>query len=658
MLAVLPALFFLLVLVAAASRVGLRQGFVVATLVHTTGVVVGTELLSIPARLGYVEVAAWWAGATALAALWLWRRGDGRALAARLRSARDLLATRRPELIGIAVVLAVVALVGALSPPNNWESMAYRMMRVAMWLQQGSIDHYATPYLPQLYHSPLVSWHIAHLQLLAGGDRLANAAEWLALVGCVVVASLIARQLKAGFAVQVLAAVLAATLPTALLQGSSTQGNLLGAYWLLCFLLLFVQHLRAPALWRLGASGAALGFAVLAKPTVYVIAPPLVAVLGLYGALAYRRPARTAGALAAIGILAVLVNVGHYARNWEVFGHPVAPVGEENHFNARFGLDVLGANLLRNSLLHWGLPSAAFNTALLTAVDSALGGLPEPPAATQGWPLAQIGIQGRFNEVHASNLLHYWLLAVSAAGLIFARRRIRPASAATLATYLLAAWLLAVLALSGVLQWERWNTRYDLPLFMLGCPLAAVFLAAAFGAHVGRGGAALRTTAAVFLVASVPWLLLKESAPVLQLRFDYDTLPAESIFAATRERAYFNHLGGHGNHAAYTALADAIADLEPDAVGLHYRHKSEFAYPLYVLLRARLPNVRLAYYDVHGPAGSLASDGYLPPVVVKIGSRREKVRGEGSIYRAQLAQPGQPGNVSLLRRGPRQTEAR
>ena len=667
MLVVLPALFFLLTLVAAASRVGLRQGFVIATLICTTSVVVATELLSIPARFGYVEVAAFWAGAAALATLWLWRRGDGETLMVRLRGARGLWAARRPELVGIVVVLAVVGVIGVVVPPNNNESLAYRMMRVVMWLQQGSVHHYATPYLPQLYYAPLGSWFIAHLQLLAGGDRLANVPDWLALAGCAIVASLIARELKASFAVQVLAATLAATVPTALLGASSSMHNLLTAYWLMCFVLLFAQHLRAPTLWRLGACGAALGFALLTKPTAYVLGPPLVAVLGLYGAFAWRRPARTAGALAAIGLLAVLVNVGHYARNWELFGRPVAPSGEETHFNDRFGLDVLGANLLRNSLLHWGLPHVGFNTVVLATVDKALGGLPEPPAATKGKSLIESGIQGRFNEAHASNLLHYWLLAVSAAGMLLVRSRIRPRRAAVLAIYLLAAWLLAVLAFSGLLQWNRWNMRYDVPLFMLGCPLAAVFLAAAFGASADRGGAALRAASAVVLVASVPWLLLKESAPVLKLRSYYHPVPAETIFASTRERAYFNYLGNrfngmtdHGNYLVYTTLADAIADLEPNAVGLHYAGRSPFAYPLYMMLRARLPDVQLAYYDVRNPSAALARESYLPPVVVNMsptiardraGRRRHiprgKVRGEGSIYRSHLEQPN---GALLLRR--------
>lgn len=203
---------------------------------------------------------------------------------------------------------------------------------------------------------------------------------------------------------------------------------------------------------------------------------------------------------------------------------------------------------------------------------------------------------------------------------------------------------------------------------MLGCPLAAVFLAAAFGTRAGHRGAALRAASALFLVASAPWLLLKESAPVLKLPFYFHPVPAETIFATTRERAYFNGLGNRfnglsdrGNHLVYMALADAIADLEPDAVGLHYAFKSPFAYPLYMMLRARLPDVQLAYYDVrHNPSAALASEGWQPPVVVNLNQliardragrvrhhSRGKVRGEGSIYHTHLEQPS---GALLLRR--------
>ena len=666
MLVLLPALLFLLIMAAAASRGGLRQGFVVATVVYTLCVVAATELLSLPAMLRLPSAAVFWAVATAVAAFWLWRKVRPEGLRRRLRRASSRCATRRLELAGVVLVLAAVFLIGVLSPPNNWESMAYRMMRVVMWLQQGSVAHYATPYLPQLYHSPLVSWHAMHLQLLSGGDRFANAAEWLSLVGCAVAASLIARELRQPFRVQVLAAVLAATVPMGLLQGSSTQGNLLAAYWLLCAVLLSAQHLRRPAWWRLACCGAAAGFAVLAKPTMYVVGPPVALALALYGAVACRQPKRTALALAAALVIAVAVNGGHFARNLGLFGHPVSPVafasgasagpGQRDHVNERFGVDVLAANLVRNSMLHQGLPSAKFNSALLTATAELLGGIPDLPEATYGRPLARAGIQGRFNEVHAPNLLHYWLLAASAIGLAVLRKRALPANGVALTRCLLAGWLLAVVAFSGVLVWQQWNTRWDVGLFMLGCPLAATFLAAALRQRSREVG--LRVTAGLFLVASCPWLLLKESAPVFKPRFDYDALPAETIFAATRTRAYFNHLGGHPSYLAYAALADAIAQLQPDVVGLHHRYRSAFDYPLYTMLKERLPAVRVSYYDVSGNASTSLEERFAngeagagrPDVVVKTSGERRQVRGQGTDYTVYETRLAPPRGVVVLRR--------
>ncbi len=649
MMVLLPALFFLLVMAAAASRCGLRQGFVVATVVHTLCVVGATELLSAPAILRLPQVTAFWAIATILAAIWLWRWGDGHALRRRLRSAGTRSAGRRLELAGVAVVLVAVFLLGVSSPPNNWESMAYRMTRVVMWMQQSSVEHYATPYLPQLYHSPLISWHALHLHLLAGGDRFANSVEWLGLVGCGIAASLIARELRAPFRAQVLAAVLATTLPVAVLQGSSTQGNVLAAYWLLCAALLFVQHLRRPAWWRLACCGAAVGFAVLAKPTMYVIGPPVALALGLYGAIACRRPKRTALALVAVLALAATMNLGHYARNWQVFGHPISPPGQEDHVNQRFGVDVLAANLVRNSLLHWGLPSAKFNESLLAAAADLLGGIPDLPEVSQGLPLAQAGIQGRFNEMHAANFLHYWLLAVSAVGLACWRKRALPSTRAALCTYLLAAWTLGIVTFSGALEWERWNTRYDVGLFMLGCPLAATFLAAALRARRRMQDRCMRTVAWLFLAASCPHFLLKESAPVLKLDFDYETLPAETVFAATRTQAYFNHLGGPPYYLTFAALTDAIAELQPEVVGLYRAYKWPFDYPLYVLLKERLPEVRMSYYDVwNNTSASLASaDEELPDVVVKAYAGRRPAAGENTVYETHLTHTN---GVVVLRR--------
>lgn len=653
MLVAIPALFFLFVWLAAAIRVGLRQGFIVATVVATAGVVAVTELLSVAFSLGRPGLFVFWTAAMVVAALWFFRPGERRRCRHRLPNLRlgvgRTWAIGRLELVGVAIVLATVLLVALVSPPNNWESMASRMMRVAMWLQQGSVAAYATPYLPQISQPPLVSYHIAQLMGLGGGDWFANVPEWLALAGCPVAASLLARELKQGLRVQLVAAVVAVTLPMALLQGSSTQGNLLAAYWVLCAVLLLAQHLRSPARWRLVCCGLAAGFALLAAPTAFVVLPAAALALGLYGGVARRQPRRALRALAAAVALALVVNIGHLARNWLVFDHPVSPM-ISGQMNERFDLTVLMANLMRNSLLHWSLPNAAFGEQALSAVSAALGGIPEPEAATAGRTLEESRLPYRIRETETPNFLHHWLLVISAIGLL--TQLARGTASPPLLNYLLAGWLASIVGFAAVLQWEYWNSRHHTMLFMLGAPLAAVFFGRAFGhprtPQRPSGEGRLRAVPVTLLIASVPWLLFKESAPLLAAPAA-GAAPA-SVFARSRAEGYFAQIGGPSTYQSHVVLADQVVALQQAEIGLDIGWTGgaswiQFSYPLLALVKERRKDAEFSYTYVDAENPTATFQGVRPRVLVKAGGR---LTPRHERYRRLWTQPD--GTVILHRR--------
>ena len=609
-----------------------------ATVVATAGVVAATELLSVVAWLGRPGVLAFWSGAAALAALWLFRGSEQQRCRQRLpelqRGIGQAWAVGRLELVGLAIVLATVLLVGLVSPPSYPVSMANGMMRVAIWLQQGSLAAYATPWLAQISQPPLVSYQIAQLTSLGGGDWVASVPEWLALAGCSLVASLLARALGQSLRVQLLAAVIAATLPMGLLQGSSTQGNLLAAYWVLCFVLLLAQHLRSPALWRLVCCGLAAGFALLAASTAFVVLPAVAVVLGLYGGVACRRPRHALLALAAAAALALVVNFGHFARNAQVFDHPVAPIfaGETND---QLDLTVLTSNLMRNSLVHWSLPNAAFGEWVLDAVSALVGGIPEPPAATAGATLEQSRLPHRIKETETPNFLHHWLLVIAAIGLLTHLARGRAASPPLLVC-LLAGWLASIVAFAAVLQWQFGNSRQQVALFMLGAPLAAVFLTRALEGSrlpVGSERASesswrLRTVSVGLLIASAPWLLFKESAPLLPN--PVAAAPTTSIFARPRAEGYFSHLGGRAAYQSHVTLADQLVALRPDEVGLDFGLPwARTSYPLVALVKERHKETRFAYFgmDAGNPTRVFEPD-RRPDVIVKAGEPRPWTRFE------------------------------
>ena len=479
-LAILPALFFAALVAAFAGRGGLRQAFLYAAVGYTLTLVAATELLSLGGLLRPGPVAGFWAAAALLAGLYGWRYTDRGAALAAFRGAWGQFGGARLELLGAAGVLAVVLLMALAAPPNDPNSMGYHLPRVAQWAQQGSIGHFPASYLAQLFHPPLAEWNILQLQILSGGDRFANLPQWFALAGCGLTASLLARELQQGLAVQALAAVIAVTLPVGILLGSNSANDLVVSFWLLAFVLFAVQYLRERTAALLLLCGLALGFVLLTKGTGYVYAVPAAGLLLLYGLARNQgwRPRRRLGAAAAaIVALALLLNAGHYARNYALFGDPLRPADiGYSHLNEPVNLAALWSNLVRNSALHWALPSAAANDATLEAVRRVFGEtIDAVPGATLGLSLFEARLIFWMTGTKAGNFVHFWLLAAAVLAILAFRRRwqFNPLTA-----LLAGIALLGAISFSAALQFEQFNARYHTPLFMLGAPVAAVFVSA------------------------------------------------------------------------------------------------------------------------------------------------------------------------------------
>ncbi|QOJ35634.1 MAG: hypothetical protein HRU82_12090 [Nitrospira sp.] len=123
----------------------------------------------------------------------------------------------------IAIATAVIALI---APPNNWDSMTYHMSRVEHWRANGSVMHYSTNVVWQLYLNPWAEFAILQFQTLGfGSDRLANLVQWFAFVGALVGVSLLVRILGGALLAQSLAALVVASTPMVILQSTSTQND-------------------------------------------------------------------------------------------------------------------------------------------------------------------------------------------------------------------------------------------------------------------------------------------------------------------------------------------------------------------------------------------------------------------------------------------------
>ncbi len=135
----------------------------------------------------------------------------------------------------LLLVLLFSLLIGILYPPNNYDSMTYHMGRVAHWIQNKSIAFYPTHIGRQLNYQPFAEWIILHIQILTGGDRLANTVQLFFFAGGIVVITLIIQELGGSRRTQLLGAFLTGMIPMAIAQSNTTQNDVVGAYFVLCF---------------------------------------------------------------------------------------------------------------------------------------------------------------------------------------------------------------------------------------------------------------------------------------------------------------------------------------------------------------------------------------------------------------------------------------
>jgi hypothetical protein len=440
MLIVLPLLCFLALVVALLRR-GWAAGPGDACL--KSALLWGCLVTGITEGLGYCRllttgpVAALWSVATLTAlAIALWRRPEEVPWRGGLW---------RPETLsdwsllgGIVTVLALTGLTALWAAPTNYDSMTYHLVRIGYWMQQRDLAFFPTHIRRQLHLAPWSEFTLLNLILLTGSDRLVNLVQWFSLAGCTLGSGLIARQLGGPPRAQLLAGLLTTTLPMAVLQASSTQTDLVGSFWLVCLVYHLLQLLAAPRLSLCLAAGVSLGLAVLTKGTGYVFAAPLLA--WFLGALRSRRALpfrRLAAASLLAGVAALGLNSPFYIRNYNFYGNPLGPEGEDPPEAAfKFRNDGLSWKYLAsNAVRNLGIALATDVDRLNTRIDRAaraihhgLGLAIDDPHCT--WPYCQFGVGGahhlpKRHEDLAANSSHLVLFLFLGVGAIV-RGRVLP----------------------------------------------------------------------------------------------------------------------------------------------------------------------------------------------------------------------------------------
>ena len=264
-------------------------------------------------------------------ALVLWSSTGRARIAVQLPSAGQLrrVTVSHPCLAALLLALILATFLEAVLAlgvvPNNYDSMFYHLSRIGYWMQNNSVFQFYGGSVFQLQHPPnaeiLQGWSME----LTRGDRFAQFVQWTALIGLVCVVYEGARSLRFSRPASLFAAALFGTLPLPVLEASSTQNDLVAAFFVCAAALFLVRGIAGARSGDFVIGALALGLAVGTKGTVLLVVPWLV-VLALVAWWRWRPPR---GFVAVGCVLAFVAMAGLGAPNYvQTALNTGSPIGE------------------------------------------------------------------------------------------------------------------------------------------------------------------------------------------------------------------------------------------------------------------------------------------------------------------------------------------
>lgn len=559
---------------------GWRESAVLASIPWTLFLVVLTELLTQLHALTRIGVALGWMTFAMIGFGWM--ISQRRRLQAEIgppATAPLLAADEKIFLSAMGLLAVLIGLSALISAPNNWDAMEYHLPRVVMWINQRGVQFYPTVDWFQLDQPPLAEYGMLHLYLLYGSDRLVALVQWLAYVGCVVSASLVAKELGGDRRTQAVAAVLAAAIPSAILGASSTKNDCVLAYWIAVTVYLALRWRRIAGWTRAYEIGTAAGLALFTKGTAYLFLPSLLLACSMaWGRHAWRSfLIRLPLVIAMIAVICGPLWIRNYRFSGSPLGIPYfrgnGSVENRRFQNDHFSPAQVGADVLRNLALNIGVPGKRINEFSQREISrfiALLGVDPNEPGQISyrqsGEPLDFRVSFDPFDEFFSEDPAPL-LLFLLACGLVAVHWRRTRKDVRWLAAGLITAYVVYC----ALLRWAPSNERYVIPLIVLGSSFAAVVLTNELPRN------AVNVLAGLALAIGFPLAVFNQTRPLLT-RHGLQG----SILTTPRDATYFfdNHqqLAKPFLAGARAARASDCRSIGIDADLLH------FEYPMMALL--------------------------------------------------------------------------
>lgn len=549
-------------------------------------------------------------------------------------------------LLFLIVNLIIIASIAWTSPPSTWDAMVSNVARIMHWIQNQNIKVFPTNTEAQFYYPPFAAIAIMQLQVLSGTDYLSNFIQFFSMLGCLLLVSLIAKKLSPSITCQLFSIIICGTIPMLILQASSTQYELVLGFFILGFIYFIDEFTNHPSLLYSFLAGASLGLAVYTKPIAYVYVIPfififIVCVIRKFDFTNIKKSFAFWGVqILPIPLSFFAVSAPYFYRNYEYFGNILGnPVGL---VTIEFSFPKLITNTFWNlgGHLQFFYPVNSAISILINAIVSNFDNIFLVKSDIFGVFIIPVL---NFNEDNTGNAIHVILILVTLLIiLIFTfRKKIKNAYMNKYIFGIAFSFILFCL----FFNYNEYNIRYQLPLFILCAPLVGYILSKCINKKISY------LILILLLTISLPWVVLNETKPIVSyktLEPIYPTIsniigknvsdiinrnPAEfsqSIFKRDRTAQYFN--SNRNAREPFMVLSKNISEQKYEKIGLDIKHAApyDYEYPLWMLLKNSSGSIpRIEHVNVDNPSKNSQDNSlkdFKPEVIFSVKNGNEKIR--------------------------------
>jgi 4-amino-4-deoxy-L-arabinose transferase-like glycosyltransferase len=460
------------------NSTSIMENVIKSTLLFSVLLTAITELLSCGTALTYTAILCAWAvfGIISLGVLYQQKKLHKAFFILPVQtlkvSAKVLFASHKKMFIYGSILLTCLFLQGLLYPPNNWDSLTYHIPRIIHWISNESVGHYPTHISRQLYQPPFAEFVILHINVLSCSDLFSNTLQWCALFLAGIELWLITGLLGLKTKARIVSCFLLLTLPEAILESTSTQNDLVIAFFVLGGLYFCLKTIKENNSSAFLYFGACLGLGVLTKGIGYIYFAPICLFLGVAMFIKVFKQKMYRFVPTGVAVLAIffLLNSGHWTRNYNMLGNILGVSSTKQFGNEVHSPLYLLSSISKNIGLHLGpYPVTEISETVLRSLHEAVGIDIDDPKTNYGGSSYKGG-RRIAHEDSAPNPVQVCLL-VLAFMFFIPRKLLSKKDEVDSYEYAYYAMIfLQFVLFCFYLKWQPWHTRLHLPMIMAGLP--------------------------------------------------------------------------------------------------------------------------------------------------------------------------------------------